>query len=271
MEARESPSLKFYVLEHLVRGFVVPEINRDSPSKQIADQIRQAIDDGNLKAGDKAPTTRDIVDEYGVAIATAHRVLKTLQAEGYLVARSGRSGGSFVTSEQERSRTSAQHTEKAIRTGRVCPKGHHARVIDAGLTEASEQIAAALGVEAGAPVICRRRVRLSAEEEPLAYSTSWFLGELAERLPQLLASEFVNGNLSALVGQATGRRATGVEEQLRAVPAPADVAEVLGVEENAPVIVGRQWFKDGDGYVLEYDESYTASWLEGRWGSAVQE
>lgn len=240
----------------------MPKINRESPSQQIASRLRRAITDGDLKAGDKAPTTRELMADYGVAAATAHRVLKALQAEGYLVARPGRSGGSFVTSEEERSRIAAQ--AEAIRTDRV-PLGDQAKIIDAGTTDASGQIAAALSVKKGAVVIYRHRIHLDVEGEPLARSTSWFPGDLAESFPQLLAAESIVGDTSALVN------ASGGEEKHHAVAASANLAEVLQLEEGAPVIAGRAWFKDDGGRVLEYRESYSVGWLEARWGSAARE
>lgn len=241
----------------------MPKINRESPSQQIASRLRRAITEGELKAGDKAPTTRELMADYGVAAATAHRVLKTLQAEGYLVARPGRSGGSFVTSEQERSRIAAQQAE-ATRADSVS-LGDQAKIIDAGSSDASEQVAAALGVKKGAVVIYRHRIHLDAEGEPLARSTSWFPGNLAENFPQLLVTECIAGDTSALV------KASGGEEKHHAVAASASVAEVLQVEEGAPVIAGRTWFKDDGGRVLEYRESYSVGWLEAHWGSAARE
>ncbi|MFD7078363.1 GntR family transcriptional regulator [Nocardioides sp. NPDC059952] len=240
----------------------MPKINRESPSQQIASRLRRAIAAGELKAGDKAPTTRELMADYGVAAATAHRVLKTLQAEGYLVARPGRSGGSFVTSEQERSRIAAQQTE-ALRADHV-PLGDQAKVIEAGTADASEEIAAELGVKVGDPVIYRRRIHLDAEGDPVARSTSWLPGDLAESVPQLLTSESIIGDTSSLVN------ASGGEEKQQAVAASVSVAEALQLEEGAPVIVGRTWFQDDAGRVLEYREIYSVGWLEARWGSAAR-
>src|SRR5262245_46261529 len=48
----------------------------------IASAIRERIETGALKPGDRVPSTRAITREWRVAIATATRALATLQAEG---------------------------------------------------------------------------------------------------------------------------------------------------------------------------------------------
>src|SRR5215813_13140681 len=49
---------------------------------QIVDDIRRRISTGALRAGDRVPSTRQITREWGVAMATATRVLATLRDEG---------------------------------------------------------------------------------------------------------------------------------------------------------------------------------------------
>jgi AcrR family transcriptional regulator len=58
-------------------------------SEQILASIRRRIATGELKPGDRVPSTRQITRRWGVAMATATRVLATLQREGLVVARPG--------------------------------------------------------------------------------------------------------------------------------------------------------------------------------------
>lgn len=48
----------------------------------IAAQIRQRIESGQLRPGDRVPSTRAITREWGVAVATATKALQELQAQG---------------------------------------------------------------------------------------------------------------------------------------------------------------------------------------------
>ncbi|WP_241564336.1 TetR/AcrR family transcriptional regulator C-terminal domain-containing protein [Nonomuraea polychroma] len=54
----------------------------DIPYLRIVEEIRRRITSGELAAGDKVPSTRQIVREWGVAMATASKVLGRLQEEG---------------------------------------------------------------------------------------------------------------------------------------------------------------------------------------------
>src|SRR5215510_13311106 len=59
------------------------------PSARIAREIRRRITSGELRPGDRIPSARQITREWGVAIATATKVLATLRQEGLVEARPG--------------------------------------------------------------------------------------------------------------------------------------------------------------------------------------
>lgn len=56
---------------------------------RIVAEIRRQIEDGALRPGDRVPSTRRITQEWGVAMATATKVLATLKQEGLVQARAG--------------------------------------------------------------------------------------------------------------------------------------------------------------------------------------
>lgn len=57
--------------------------------QQIVDVIRVRISSGQLPPGSRVPSTRQIVQEWGVAMATASKVLATLRHEGLVQSRPG--------------------------------------------------------------------------------------------------------------------------------------------------------------------------------------
>ncbi|MGY5123820.1 GntR family transcriptional regulator [Streptomyces nigrescens] len=59
------------------------------PYRRIVDEIRRRIDTGELTPGDRVPSTRRITQEWGVAMATATKVLTTLRQEGLVRAVPG--------------------------------------------------------------------------------------------------------------------------------------------------------------------------------------
>src|SRR4051812_49716397 len=66
-------------------------------SARIARELRRRITSGELAPGARVPSTRAIVQRYGVAMATATKVLTTLQHEGLI--RSLPGVGSVVAGE----------------------------------------------------------------------------------------------------------------------------------------------------------------------------
>jgi GntR family transcriptional regulator len=63
---------------------------------QLADQIKAAIDAGELRPDDKIPSIKQLIEQTGLAMATVQKAIKRLEQENYVFAVSGR--GTFVTS-----------------------------------------------------------------------------------------------------------------------------------------------------------------------------
>ncbi|MFF3115247.1 TetR/AcrR family transcriptional regulator C-terminal domain-containing protein [Kitasatospora sp. NPDC057904] len=57
------------------------------PFRRIADEIARRITEGTLVPGDRVPSTRQIAREWGVALATATKVLTALRLEGLVEAK----------------------------------------------------------------------------------------------------------------------------------------------------------------------------------------
>jgi GntR family transcriptional regulator, transcriptional repressor for pyruvate dehydrogenase complex len=66
-------------------------------SEHIVEQIRQAIFEGRLKAGDKLPPEKVLLETFHVSKATLREALRSLEMLGFLEIRKGASGGGFVT------------------------------------------------------------------------------------------------------------------------------------------------------------------------------
>ncbi|AJT67271.1 TetR/AcrR family transcriptional regulator C-terminal domain-containing protein [Streptomyces chattanoogensis] len=89
------------------------------PYRRIVDEIRRRIDSGELTPGDRVPSTRRITQEWGVAMATATKVLTTLRQEGAVRAVPG--VGTVVAEPQRAARTEP-------------PRGRRPRDTDTGLS-----------------------------------------------------------------------------------------------------------------------------------------
>ncbi|TWD73482.1 DNA-binding GntR family transcriptional regulator [Kribbella amoyensis] len=233
-----------------------PKLERPAPPyQQIATEIRTRISSGELQAGDLVPSVRSLMREWGVAIATAQRALSTLRAEGYI--KPERGVGSIVTTEEERGRAANDRVDNSRRTGKIYPTGSYAKITEAVIDEASEQVADALGLKPGDPVIRRVRTTYRSDDRPASASTSYYRGHLAKTAPLLLSAERIREGTFAYIANILKREIDAWQDQFEPAAASAEQAEKLGLDEGALIMVGRNWIYDDTGDVLEYGESIT--------------
>jgi DNA-binding FadR family transcriptional regulator len=63
----------------------------------IVDQIRLLIMDGQLSAGDRLPSERELCERFGVSRVSVREALRTLEAYGLVTIKVGARGGAFIT------------------------------------------------------------------------------------------------------------------------------------------------------------------------------
>jgi GntR family transcriptional regulator len=68
---------------------VLSSSSPDPLYKQVTDQIRDAIATGDLAAGDKLPSIRELGKELNVSLITIKRAYQDLEAQGYIITRHG--------------------------------------------------------------------------------------------------------------------------------------------------------------------------------------
>jgi len=85
-------------MHHKTKGQNVQEnvIVKASISKQIAEQLRSAIVNGQFKIGERLPTEDELAKRYGVSRPSVREALKRLAAQNLVRARRGPTGGNFV-------------------------------------------------------------------------------------------------------------------------------------------------------------------------------
>ncbi|MFC5251201.1 TetR/AcrR family transcriptional regulator C-terminal domain-containing protein [Streptomyces nigrescens] len=104
------------------------------PYRRIVDEIRRRIGTGELTPGDRVPSTRRITQEWGVAMATATKVLTTLRQEGLVRAVPG--VGTVVAEPQPQSQSQSQpQPQRAAHSG--LPRERRPRETDSGLSRES--------------------------------------------------------------------------------------------------------------------------------------
>jgi GntR family transcriptional repressor for pyruvate dehydrogenase complex len=84
------------------KGDLLSRVSVGRISEVIVDQIRLLIRSGQLTAGDRLPSERELCERFGVSRVTLREALRVLEANGLVDIRVGARGGAFVTAPSSR-------------------------------------------------------------------------------------------------------------------------------------------------------------------------
>ncbi len=211
---------------------------------QIEEQLADRIEAGHLGPGERIPPERDLAEALAVSRMTVRQALGSLAARGLVVRWVGR--GTFVRETgavlHHRTRV-AGFTEEVERQGLEAG----ARILDAGQRTAPDQVAQALGIEPGAPVVRLERVRL-VSGRPTTLEDTWVP---ADRFPGLLEHD-LSGSLYALMRERYTLGPVSATERLEPVAARAAEARALDVPEGSPLMLVVRIAYARDGTPVEF-------------------
>ncbi|MEU8519085.1 GntR family transcriptional regulator [Streptomyces sp. NPDC048577] len=231
-----------------------------APYRRLANAVIERIKSGDLQPGDRIPSANDLVKTEKISSATAARVLAVLRDEGWVDTVLGR--GTFV-------RTQAPLTQGVSRIGMVRSggsgllDGETVEFVEARTEHASQEVADALCLEAGADVVLRRRRYIDAAGVSVVSST-WVTATLGEQLPEFIQPEKLPKMTMGLIEDRTGRKATQQRATHSVGPVPGDVAPQLDTEAGTPVLKVTNRYVDQDGEPTEYAVDWHApgrSWV----------
>ncbi|MET8506788.1 GntR family transcriptional regulator [Streptomyces sp. NPDC004787] len=224
------------------------------PYRRYANEIIERIRSGELRPGDPVPSTRDMVRDKGFGMATASRVLGVLRDEGWIDTVPGH--GSLVR-ERDSLTQGADRLSMLRRGGDGFAENETVEILPGRAEPASQEIADALGIEAGTEVAMRRR-RYSDAAGVSAVSSTWISAELAAELPEYTSAEPLPKMTFGLIEDRTGRRVVKRRDTISVRPAPEDIAADLGVEPGREVLVLANRYWDQHGEPTEYAVDYHA-------------
>lgn len=200
--------------------------------QQIKALILQSLQAGEWKPGEPIPSEIELAARYRVSQGTVRKAIDELSAENLVVRRQGK--GTFVATHAE------QHVQYRFLklvpdSGDLNHEGPAERtIVDCRRQRASAEVARALALRTGDPVLQVRRV-LAYGGVPTILEDLWlpgapFKGLTAERLTQW------HGPMYALFETEFGVRMVRAEEKLRAVLPDAQQARLLGVDTAMPLL-----------------------------------
>ncbi|MCA0422240.1 MAG: GntR family transcriptional regulator [Proteobacteria bacterium] len=215
--------------------------------RQVRTLLIQRIAEGHWRPGVLIPSEMQIAAELGVSQGTVRKALDEMTVENLLVRQQGR--GTFVAQHDE-ARILFQFFKIAPDTGEpVFPESILRACVEAA-ADAGE--AAALNLRAGAPVIRIARLRSLAGQAVI----SEYITVSAQLFPELGHDGALPNNLYAHYANRFGVTVAGGRERVKALPATAEDAPLLGLEAGAPVLLIDRVATALDGAPVEWRRSY---------------
>ncbi len=200
--------------------------------QQIKTLILQSLQAGEWKPSAAIPSEMELAARFKVSQGTVRKAIDELAAENLLVRRQGK--GTFVATHAE------QHVQYRFlrlfpNSGNLNSEGPAQRhIVDCKRIRAPADVAKALGLRSGDPVLQVRRV-LSFQAIPTILEDLWlpgtpFKGLTVERL------RGSDGPMYALFEAEFGVRMVRAEEKIRAVLPDRDQCTLLAVPVGAPLL-----------------------------------
>ena len=150
--------------------------------RDIAERLRQQIENGDFKSGGQLPTEQDLQAQYNASRNTIREAIKQLTTLGLVETRPGQ--GTFVIPKVQPfvTRLTGPPETAVDYTSGVLGEGGEATSsgIQVEIQEATDYVAVGLGLEVGTEVISRHRRRY-VDGAPWALETSFYPGEFDDR------------------------------------------------------------------------------------------
>jgi GntR family transcriptional regulator len=200
--------------------------------QQIKGLILQSLQSGEWKPGEAIPSEMDLAARFRVSQGTVRKAIDELAAENLVVRRQGK--GTFVATHHEQLSQYRFLRLMPDRGDRSTEGPAERDVVDCKRLRATADIARALALRTGDPVLQVRRV-LAFEGVPTILDDIWlpggpFKGLTAERLTDY------HGPMYALFEGEFGVRMVRAEEKLRAIAPDEAQAKLLQVDIHTPLL-----------------------------------
>lgn len=209
----------------------------------LAAHFRRQIETGTLAPGDRLPTLREVMAEFGVAQQTASRAYKVLKTEGLTRATTG--GGTAVA--DNRSSNISSRVRSWATTGRALSTGETSQIVEVGTVSADEAVATRLEVEPGSPIYVRRRI-VSRGGAPVHLSSSYYPTNVIDATPELTQPTSTGGSRE-LAAERLGADQDRVLEEVTSRLASDDEKAALNLTGSGPVVLTQVtrtvWLTDG--------------------------
>ena len=192
--------------------------------------LEAALERGEWAPGEAIPSEFELADRFQVSQGTMRKAIDALAADNLVVRRQGR--GTFVATHTEEKASNFRFLR--IRRNDGEDEYPESRLVDVRRTKAGAEVARALGLRTGEPVIALRRLLLYSGAptvlDDIALPAALFRGLTRARY------EAYRGSMYGFFETEFGVRMLKARERLRAVAADAASAALLEVPAGAPLL-----------------------------------
>lgn len=192
-------------------------------------RLREAIEAGEYKPGDRIPSEHELMARFGVSRATIRKALSELVLEGWLHRVQGR--GTFVA--QPKFRQTLSRLTSFTEDMRILGLTPRTKLISLRIDKASKEVAEKLAIGLGNPVIYIERLRF-ADDEPLALNISVLPHHF---VPGIESQDLERNSLYEVLERHYGLILVRAEQTLEPTLAAPETASLLGVKTGAPLLL----------------------------------
>lgn len=216
---------------------------------QLSDVIRNQIEHGELKQGEKVPSEEQMQELYGVSRVTVRAAIERLVECGLLIKRRGK--GTYVAMPAFVETMAGGSFTKSCLQNHVVPR---TEVRSAETVLASGMVAQGLAISAGDPVhrICRVRF---ADDIPVIYEVDYFRRQDAF----ILEADINQTPVSEIIRDRTGLLAKEFKDMFDVSAADEKQARALDCPAGTPLLTVRQVVMAEKHQILYYNEQYIMS------------
>uniref|UniRef100_A0AAU1I025 GntR family transcriptional regulator n=1 Tax=Streptomyces sp. NBC_00180 TaxID=2903632 RepID=A0AAU1I025_9ACTN len=225
-------------------------------ARQIADDLRARINDGEFGPGARLPGEPALVRDYGVAKMTASGALKLLVAEGVAVSRPG--SGTYVREFKPIVRDATKRLSrgqwaagKSIWSADVGERPMAVADLEVYETDAPRWVARILGLDEDARVVIRSR-RFLVDDEPVQKAVSYLPADLV-RGSRIAEPDSGPGGTYKRLAE-LGVEPVHFSEDLRARMPSSEESAGLSILPGTPVIEICRTAYTSDGVAVEVNQ-----------------
>ncbi|SFO68802.1 transcriptional regulator, GntR family [Cohaesibacter marisflavi] len=214
---------------------------------QIAEILREAIEDGSFAVGQSIPTEAEINKAFDVSRTTTRAAMQKLVQDGLISRRAGL--GSIVVDQKvdqplHQIRSFSEDMESRGMTASY-------EVLSCGLTTATPEATHGLGLASGDRPFHIERL-LKGNDRLIGYSQSFVRPDIFNSVAPPDADFLSQGSLYDWIATELGIKINGGVEFIEAGLADAFLAKTLDVKEGDPVLVAHRTAQSEAGLPIEF-------------------